>query len=211
MKTIILVRHGESETNTLKVFTGQLDASLTDMGREQARLMAEAIDVYKPDVVYTSPLERAVETAMAICNRHGCELIKNPSFCEIYAGKWQGITFDEIAAKYPDTYKTWKEDISKAKPEGGESCQALYDRVTKGFRAVLDDAADTVCIVAHATPIRMMESYMYGGSIERAKDIFWVNNASLSIYQYDGKEFHTVKRSFCDYLGDKKTNLPKSI
>ena len=126
---------------------------------------------------------------------------------EINSGKWQGLTFTEIAEKYPQTYETWKTDIGKAAPDGGETCVQLYDRVTAFLQAVLNAEEETVCLVCHATPIRMIESYISGAP---AQEIPWVPNASVTVYEYDGA-FHSVERGICDFLGDLQTNLPKTI
>lgn len=211
MKTIILVRHGESETNLTKQFTGQLDIPLTATGRQQAERMAVFVDQFKIDKIYASSLSRAYETAMAIVRRQNCPIEKRDAFREINAGYWHGLTFDEISTRFPDTYKIWKENLDQAHPDGGESTQALYDRVSSEFERIIFKTDDQViCIVAHATPIRMIESYIIGKSLQYAQDISWVPNASTSIYQYDG-QFTTVKRGCCDYLGDMLTNLPKNI
>lgn len=210
MKTMILVRHGESETNVSKAFTGQLDIPLTATGREQARRMAQYLDQYRMEKIYVSPLERAVDTANAIAARQKCDIEANDALMEINAGKWQGLTFVEIAEKYHQTYQVWKSDLGSAAPEGGETCQELYDRVTSFFEMLLGQQEETVCLVCHATPIRMIESYIKGSSVAAAQEITWVPNASVTVYQYDGA-FHEVERGTCDYLGDLLTNLPKSI
>ena len=211
MKTIILVRHGESQTNLSKQFTGQLDIPLTKLGTQQAERMAVYVDRFKIDRIYASSLSRAYETALAIVRRQNCSIEKCDSFWEINAGKWHGLTFDEISSRYPDTYKVWKEDLAAAHPDGGESTQELYDRVTSKFEKIITETNDQViCIVTHATPIRMMESYIMSKSLKYAQDIPWVPNASTSVYQYDG-HFTTVSRGYCDYLGDILTNLPINI
>ncbi len=211
MTNIILIRHGESETNLTKSFTGQLDVPLTERGKMQAEAVAEYLDQFKIDIIYASPLSRAYETAEAIARRKDCKLKIKDAFCEINAGLWQGLTFDEISERYPDTYKLWKEDIARAIPDGGESCLRLFQRVTDEFRRIIEKRdKKTICIVTHATPIRMMESYMIAGTLEKAKDISWVPNASASFYCYDG-DFVTIKRGNCDYLGNMITNLPNNI
>lgn len=212
MKTIILIRHGESETNLSKKFTGQLDIGLTERGIRQAELMAKYLDNYDIDVIYASSLKRAYNTAMPIKVHQGCKIIKCDDFKEINAGAWHGKTFDEIKKEFPNENRMfWTEDISKTKIPGGESCVELYERVVKKFRDIVEDGKEnTVCIVTHATPIRMIESYMSGKGIGMAKDIDWVPNASASIYRYDGK-FETVHRGYCEYLGDMLTNLPKGV
>ena len=210
MKTIIMVRHGQSASNVKKTFTGQLNAPLTEAGREQARRMAQYLDKYRVDKIYVSSLERAVETAQPIAVRHNCPMEKRDELMEINSGLWQGMTFAEIAEKYPQTYDVWRTDIGKATPEGGETCEELYARVTEFFKKVLETPEETVCLVCHATPIRMMESFILACSADGAQGISWVPNASVTVYAYDGK-FTEVERGTCDFLGELCTNLPKNI
>lgn len=210
MKTIIMVRHGQSESNVKKTFTGQLNAPLTEAGREQARRMAQYLDKYRIDKIYVSSLERAVETAQAIADRQNCPVEKCDALKEINSGLWQGLTFTEIAEKYPQTYEVWRSDIGKATPEGGETCKELYARVTAFLEKVLTEPEKTVCLVCHAIPIRMMESFILAGSADGAQEIPWVPNASVTVYAYDGK-FTEVERGICDFLGELCTNLPKTI
>ena len=210
MKRIIMVRHGQSESNVRKTFTGQLNSPLTEVGREQARRMAGYLDQYKIDKIYASSLDRAVETAEAIAQRQDCSVEKCDAIREIYSGMWQGLTFAEIAEKYPQTYEVWRTNIGKGTPEGGETCQELFNRVTEFFKHVLETPAETVCLVCHAIPIRMMESYIRYGCVDGAQEIGWVPNASVTVYTYDGA-FQEVERGTCDFLGELSTNLPKII
>ena len=210
MKTIIMVRHGQSESNVRKTFTGQLNAPLTEAGREQALRMAQYLDKYRIDKIYVSSLERAVETAQPIALRQNCPVEKRDELMEINSGLWQGLTFTEIAEKYPQTYEAWRENIGLATPDGGETCKQLYDRVTAFFKKVLEAPEETICLVCHATPIRMLESYIRCGSAAGAQEISWVPNASVTVYTYDGK-FTEVERGTCDFLGELCTNLPKNI
>ena len=210
MKTIIMVRHGQSESNVKKTFTGQLDAPLTDVGRQQAQRMAQYLEKYRIEKIYVSSLGRAVETAQPIAARQNCPVEKRDELMEINSGLWQGLTFTNIAEKYPQTYEVWKSDIGKATPEGGETCEELYARVMAFFKKVLEMPEETVCLVCHATPIRMMESYIRCGCVDAAQEIPWVPNASVTVYAYDG-QFQAVERGTCDFLGDLISNLPKSI
>lgn len=210
MKTIIMVRHGQSESNVRKTFTGQLDSPLTAAGREQALRMAGYLDKYRVDKIYASSLKRAVETAQAIAQRQNCPLERCDALKEINSGLWQGLTFEEIAEKYPENYQVWKNNIGFAAPDGGETCRQLYDRVTAFLKKVLAEPEETVCLVCHATPIRMMESDIRCGCVTGAQEISWVPNASVTVYAYDG-QFREVERGTCDFLGELCTNLPKNI
>ncbi len=211
LKTIILVRHGESESNIEKRFTGQLDSPLTMTGNEQARLTAKYLDKYKIDKIYSSPLVRAYNTGDAISKRQNCPIKKCSDLAEINGGAWQGLTFDEISEKYPDTYKLWRTNLSFAHPDGGESVCDIYTRVINKFQEILlNENEKTVCIAAHALPIRMIESFIKSKTIECVNEIGWVPNASVCAYTFDG-EFTVIERGVCDYLGEMVTNLPKNI
>ena len=211
MKTIILVRHGQSETNVQKVFTGQLNASLTPMGIEQAQRMARYVARYPVEKVYASSLQRAVDTAVPICCMLNCPMETSDDLREIYAGAWEGISFEEVAERYPDDYAIWRQDFGNARPNGGESCKELYDRVVRTFRRVVENTPEkVVCIVSHAIPIRMMQCYITYGCVAAADKMPWVPNASVTVYTYDGG-YHLQEQGVSDFLGDMQTNLPKTI
>ncbi len=208
MRTFIMVRHGQSETNVKKAFTGQIDAPLTDMGREQAQRMAAYVNQYKVDKIYASSLDRAVETASYIARTQNCPIERCDALREINAGVWQGLTFEEVSRRYPHTHRDWKENFDTAAPDGGETCEQVYRRVTQWFEEILlHTSEETVCMVSHAIPIRMMEKYILNIP---AQEIPWAPNASVTVYTYDGT-FHPVVRGYSDHLGDMQTNLPKNI
>jgi probable phosphoglycerate mutase len=211
LKTIILVRHGQSETNVQKVFTGQLNAMLTPMGIEQAERMARYVAQYPVEKVYASSLQRAVDTAAPICRLLNCPIETTADFWEIDAGAWQGLSFEEVADRYPDSYALWRQDFGKAHPDGGESCKQVYDRVVKAFCHIVENTPENViCIVSHAIPIRMIESYIGYGSVEGANKMPWAPNASVTVYDYDGT-FHMRVQGVSDFLEDLQSNLPKTI
>lgn len=211
MKTLLLVRHGQSETNLQKVFTGQLDTALTPMGIEQAERMARYVANYPVEKIYASSLQRAVDTAAPICRLLDCPMETSDDLREIYAGKWEGLTFEEIAERYPASYAVWRQDFGNANPDGGESCRGLYDRVVKAFRHIVENTPEeVVCIVSHAIPIRMIQCYIACGNVEDAAKMPWVPNASVTVYDYDGV-FHLQKQGVSEFLGQMQTNLPKTI
>ena len=103
MVTIILERHGQSEGNSLKLFTGHKNVNLTELGLKQVERTAEYIaENYKVDKIYSSDLKRAVDTAQFVADKTGLEIIKNEKLRELYAGEWDGAHFDEIEKNYAD-------------------------------------------------------------------------------------------------------------
>jgi len=129
-----LVRHGETLWNRQLKYQGQSDVPLSDEGRAQAKILSERLKNEKIDVIYASDLGRTIETAEIIAKHHGLEVITTPMMRELNFGLWEGMTYDEIMAKWPQEYKTWRGDPYNKRPPGGETISELCDRVSKFLR-----------------------------------------------------------------------------
>ena len=92
MTEIIMVRHGETEWNVVEVFRGRIDIELNETGIKQAELLAEYLSDSKVDVIYSSPLKRALKTAEIIAGYHRLDVEVAPSLIDLDYGKWQGLS-----------------------------------------------------------------------------------------------------------------------
>lgn len=144
MTTLICIRHGQSEINLARRLTGQLDSPLTPLGVEQARRTAEFLRSQPITRIYSSDLVRCMDTAAPTAAMHGLPVIPEPAFREIFAGKWEGMTFDAITAAYPESHHVWMTDMGRAHPDGGESVAQLYDRVTAAMERVVRETRAAV-------------------------------------------------------------------
>ena len=164
------------------------------------------------DAIYASDLKRAFDTAIPVAKAHGLPIIPHRGLREICAGEWEGRLFDEIEDKYRDSYSVWKNDIGRAYPEGGERVSELYDRVLSTLREIAEaNGGKTVCIATHATPIRAVRAAAEGFESCDMARVKWVSNASISIFDFDGKNFMPVVIDKCDHLGEMTTNLPPNV
>ncbi|KMJ58797.1 phosphoglycerate mutase [Bacillus sp. LL01] len=99
---ILLIRHGQSEADILHVHEGRADYPLTDLGREQAKRLACRLNEHcPPDIIWTSTLRRASETATILADEVGCMLIKEPNLMEFNNGVLAGLPREVAATKYP--------------------------------------------------------------------------------------------------------------
>ena len=115
MTRLILIRHGESEANLKKIFAGSFDVDLTSRGYAQAEKTAEYVAAhYAVDRIYASDLLRAFHTGEALATRIGVSVIAEKGLREIFAGAWEGRTFDDLDAEYTDSYAVWRTDIGAA-------------------------------------------------------------------------------------------------
>jgi broad specificity phosphatase PhoE len=213
MTTLILVRHGQSEANRQGVFAGNLDADLTELGLAQAACTAEYIAKhYKVDKVYASDLKRAYKTGKAAADLMGVEIIPDRRLREISAGAWEGVTFDVLQTQYAEDYQVWLRDIGKAWPTQGESVAELGNRVFGAIRELAEkNDGKTLLLATHATPIRVTQSLIQTGGLEKMKDVPWVSNASVSVLQYDHGTWQYLAISEDAHLADLKTVFPSNV
>ena len=213
MTTVILIRHGESEANREDIFAGHLNVDLMPKGVEQAQKTAQYIvENYTVDKIYASDLKRAYKTGKTLADKLGMEIIADKRFREIDAGEWDGIKFNELGDKYAEDFRIWHDDIANAKCTGGESVEDLRKRVFGAATEVAENNdGKTVVIATHATPIRVMQTYVQMGSLEKMNDIPWVSNASVSVFEYDNGKWTCKAVSMDKHLGDLVTVLPSNV
>lgn len=213
MTTVILIRHGESEANREDIFAGHLNVDLMPKGVEQAQKTAQYIvENYTVDKIYASDLKRAYKTGKTLADKLGMEIIADKRFREIDAGEWDGIKFNELGDKYAEDFRIWHDDIANAKCTGGESVEDLRKRVFGAATEVAENNdGKTVVIATHATPIRVMQTYVQMGSLEKMNDIPWVSNASVSVFEYDNGKWTCKAVSMDKHLGDLVTALPSNV
>jgi len=186
MLHLILVRHGETEWNALHRYQGQSDVPLSEIGKRQAKLVAERLLDRKIDAVYVSDLKRARETATAIVEKTGQTISPEPRLREMNFGVLEGLTFDEGMAKYPEMISAWLEDYNQPL-EGSEKLDDFTTRV----RSLLDELkqnhdGEIVLLVAHGGSLGELLRLIFGLD-SGGRWYFEMENASISeVIIYDG-------------------------
>ena len=118
MTTVIFVRHGQSTANLEHVFAGHTDAPLTELGKKQAQNTANFLKDYPICAIYSSDLMRSMQTAEPTGKLHNLPVIPDRELREIYAGEWEGRSYEELMEKYADSFTIWRTDCGRAHPEG---------------------------------------------------------------------------------------------
>lgn len=213
MTTLLLIRHGQSMANLESKFAGNFNSPLSPLGEQQAHSTAAYIaSTYQVDAVFSSDLDRAKYTGQAVADRVELPLETDKRLREIDAGEWEGKTFDELNAKYPDTYGVWLTDIGNAACPNGEAVAQTQARVVA---AVKDIAArydeKTVVIASHGCAIRTLQCFAEGKTLHEMKNVPWVSNASVSTLTVDNGEIRLVKAGYDKHLGDNQSKLPANV
>ncbi|MFF4268437.1 bifunctional RNase H/acid phosphatase [Streptomyces sp. NPDC001536] len=156
--TFVLLRHGETPLTPQKRFSGSggTDPSLSDVGREQAERVADAL-ARRGTVqeILASPLTRTRETAAAVAERLGIDVTVEDGLRETDFGAWEGLTFAEVRERYPDDLNRWLSDPDAEPTGGGESFAATATRIAATRdKLVAAYAGRTVLLVTHVTPIK---------------------------------------------------------
>ena len=194
---ILLIRHGESDGNVKRKFSGFQDVDLTEKGIWQAKRLARRLERVQVNAVYCSDLKRARHTAEIIFGNRGKDIISNPKFREINFGAWEGYTFEEVKSKfgYGDNFNHLMENI---KPEAaipqGESLVNLNDRVMAELNNLLNkqektDKDKTIALVCHGGTIRVILSNALNIGLKNMWNIEQYSTALNIINYYDHKAF----------------------
>ena len=207
-----MVRHGYSEANSHQLFAGHSEFPLTEIGKVQAERCAAALQSEKIDAIYSSDIGRAYATAMPIAASHSLPIIKCEGLREIYAGEWEGLSFEELNRDYAESFWIWRTDLGRACPDGGESVAALFDRIIATLGEIArENEGKTVCITTHATPIRAVTVAAMGGGAADMSRVEWTPNASINLFEYEDGKFTAIYTDRADHLGDICTSLPKNV
>jgi probable phosphoglycerate mutase len=153
---LYLVRHGRTAGNNVR-YVGWGDEPLDDVGREQARALATELAAEPIDLVYSSPLSRALDTAGPIAETHGAPLHIRAELKEIDYGDYQDILKGERKLKLKRNHRV-------ERMPGGESLRDVFDRVAI-VRAQIDaerGAGRNVAVVAHFWSLRMLAGQVDG-------------------------------------------------
>jgi broad specificity phosphatase PhoE len=146
-RRVVVLRHGRTAWNAERRFQGQSDPPLDDTGRAQADTVATLLAAFEPQVIVTSDLLRAAQTATPLGALAGVDVQVDPRLRERSLGHWEGLTRDEVEVRYPDEYADWVagRDVSR---RGGETREQVAKRVIEVFEELPE--VDTAVLVTHS-------------------------------------------------------------
>lgn len=149
-----MVRHGRTAWNNTGRFQGHTDLPLCEGGRAQANALADALASVPFEGAVSSDLRRAVETAQSIARRHPRVTVRTDRrLRELSYGQWEGLTWEQIVARYPAMQNVSLASPSDYSIEEGESFLEMQQRVAEVLVEIRASNARQVLIVTHAGPL----------------------------------------------------------
>jgi len=186
---LLITRHGETDFNLARRYQGQSDIPLNQTGMRQAEQIANRLSAEKIDMIYSSDLSRAVETAKRIANLQGQPpaLQTDPRWRELSFGDWEGLNYEEMNAGWQERVAKWYADPVNTSTPNGETLYELAERVVSVLIELKNSSKDkTVLVVSHSGTIQALLCIVLGVELSRYWQ-FRVSQASLTeINFYDG-------------------------
>ena len=158
MKRLWLIRHGEPVAEARGRCYGSLDFGLSEAGRGQIGRVADYVRSEPISAVYTSPRSRAREGAAILAATVSAPVLEvAEDLREMDFGDFEGLTYDEIAARSPELYRLWMENPTEVVFPNGESFPEMRDRVLRAFDVIeRKHAGQTVAFVTHSGVNRIL-------------------------------------------------------
>lgn len=160
---LYLVRHGQTEWNRLHRIQGQSDPPLNETGRAQALALARTFAGMPLDAVYSSPLQRARDTAESVAQAHNLSIQTFDELKELNVGALDGVTLAEMRERHGDFLARWRRDASVRLPGGGETLAELQARAWAVIERISRaHAGQRVAVVTHSFLTQVVISAVLG-------------------------------------------------
>jgi broad specificity phosphatase PhoE len=155
MTEILLVRH--AETDLKGTFCGHSDPPLNAAGRAQLPAILAAIGNRPVEIILSSDLCRAHETAEAIAQHYGAKLLLRPGVREIFFGEWEGLRWQQIEERNPAFARAWMKSFPNLASPGGESMHDFEARIQNELLSISELVRNNaLVVVTHAGVMRAM-------------------------------------------------------
>lgn len=187
MTVLLLIRHGETEFVKQSRLAGRLPGvPLNEFGCAQAEALAQRLASEPIKAIYSSPIERALQTAQPVAKALGLEVVIRQGLIETEIGEWMNKEVKEI-----DNTQSWKiiqTAPSMARFPGGESFAESQLRISQELIALsqMHGAKDVIACVSHADPIKAAVAYFLGLPLDLFQRI-QIATASITVLQLDAQ------------------------
>ena len=188
---IIFLRHGQAENNTKKILAGRSPGvDLTQVGIQQAEQSGKMLESLNISAIYSSPIDRALQTAEIVGNHCNLEPVTDDRLIELDMGKFTKMPYDEIFAKHGNVFLKFYEGSNEVSENGVETFANVQKRVFEMVDFVINKHKnENVVLVTHMDPIKAM----IGKTLSLKPEILFeliIANASLNIFNNNDQKFY---------------------
>ena len=166
-KNIYLFRHGETNYNLRRLRQGcGINAGLNTTGQKQAEALAQSLKDKGIEVIYSSPLQRALETSQIVSLAVHAPVIITEAFTEGNFGDAEGLHEDEVKARWPEIISGWyvKDFEMDTGFPGGETKAQIQKRMFNALNSLLETPEKTIAVSSHSAALRFLLMKIGGGT-----------------------------------------------
>jgi probable phosphoglycerate mutase len=183
---LFLIRHGQSAGNAEGRFGGHGPTPLSERGVQQAERTAQVLASEGIDVIYSSDLPRAVQTAKPLSDKLAIPINATPAFRERHVGVLEGLTFDESRDKYPRDYYALVNRNVQHVISGGESYRQLLRRTSTALKKILrEHPQQRIAIFSHTGVICFLSLDLMGAINRWTKETPWLVTSNCGINRFE--------------------------
>ena len=188
---IIFLRHGQAENNTKKILAGRSPGvNLTETGIQQAEQAGKMLKTLNISTIYSSPIDRALQTAKTVAQHCELEPLIDDRLIELDMGKFTMMPYDEIFAKYGNVFLKFYEGSEEVSENGVETFSKGQKRVFEMVNFVVNQHKnENVVLVTHMDPIKAMIGKVLSLKPEILFELI-IANASLNIFNNNDQKFY---------------------
>lgn len=184
--TILLMRHGQTDWNKAGRWQGHADIPLNETGQQQAAALCERLQGWSIDAVYTSDLQRCVQTAVPLATALGIKPTLAPVWRERDVGDFSGLTGEQARQQYPDVWN--KASRGMVDPPNGEPFSAVQRRAWRAFETVADAHNEgTVAVISHGGLLHALLAQVMGIDPEVYGRFSMRGNTGLSVIEVNSR------------------------
>ncbi len=180
LRRVVLWRHGETDHNAVGRWQGHLDSALTPTGWNQARFAVPALARFDPEIVVTSDLRRALDTATVFTEATGVPLRIDKRLRETNLGLWQGLNFTEVEAKWPGGTAAWQQDATLAPPDG-ETRLEVAARAGELVAELDEEFTETAMLATHGGLITGLVGSLLGLPVQAWPQLAGIGNCHWTV------------------------------
>jgi alpha-ribazole phosphatase len=200
MLELILVRHGETEWNKNEIFRGRADIALNETGLKQAELAGKYLSAEKINIIYSSPLKRALKTAQAIARYQKLRVHKTDCLNDFDFGEWQGLTLEEVKERDDVLYQDWLDTPEQMRVPGGESLESVNQRVMPFLEDAMTRCREgKIVLVSHRVVLKITICALLG--LDNSH--FWnikMDTGAITRFQIEKKRTILISHNETSYL-----------
>ncbi len=194
MTDLYLIRHGQTKWNLENRIQGNLDSPLTELGLRQARWLFDAYEDCQIDIIYTSTLDRAYNTAKILRGDRKIDIIRLDELKEINFGEWEGRKFLQLKEEDPEFFNAFRFTPEAFKPIGGETFIEAKERVVDAVSNILENnKGKKVALVIHGAVLKLLMGHFLNLTINQIWDEPIIQPTSVSHIRFNEEGYEILK------------------